>query len=234
VTGPSLQERLIDIVDRLTATHPVVTRDDCACRVCRTFGGPHREDHDGLIPQLRASIVSSIGASGAGSSSGGSASPFDEDAWQKYNAIERAVGDLRPDRVPGAYPEQDLREWRTWFLARNDVTETAIADQLRILRGWEFMILDKFDPPRRPSLWNTPCPICGFDWWVDRRDLENIRRRVALTITYRPGDLARSSADCSFCAAVGDPRGHWEGLQAIHELAWDIDNNVQYGPDDHR
>lgn len=230
----SLQEQLIDVVDRLTQTHPVILREECRCKMCERFGGPHREEHDGLIQQLRASIVSSIGASGAGSSAGGSPSPFDDDAWQKYNGIEAAVAALRPNRVPGAYPEVDLREWRTWFLARNDLTEQAFHDQLRILRGWEWMILDKFDPPRRPTLQGVACPICGFDWWIDRRDPENVQRRAALTITYRDGDLTRSTADCSFCHAVEDPRGHWEGIQAIHELAWDIDHGVQYGPNDQR
>lgn len=221
----SLSAQLIDVVHRLTSVHPVETQLE--------DGPTHKQFHEGLIKQLRAAVVSDIGVAGGGGARSASPTPFDEDAWQKYAAIERAIQERIHPTVPGLYPEDDLSTWLPSFLAASDTTEQAIRNELRVFRGWEWMILDKFDPPRRRELLED-CPMCHQTWWVDNRDRENLQRRVCLVVTWRPGDVHRVTADCTYCDVIGDDRAHWDGELGLQELRWDLDHGVQYGPDDVR
>jgi hypothetical protein len=217
-------EQLIDVIDRLTSVHAVFSQVE--------DGPRHKQFHEGLIQQLRAAVVSDIGVAGGGGARSSSPTPFDEDAWQKYAAIERAIQE-RLTWMPGLYPEQDLIAWRAWFLAQNTTTEQAIRNELQTFRGWEWMILDKFDPPRRKELLED-CPMCHQTWWVDNRDRENLQRKVCLVVTWRPGDVDRVTAECTYCRAVGDDRAHWDGENGLLELRWDLDHGVQYDADDTR
>ena len=207
---------LLAVLDRLTIDHIVRTP---------TEDGPdHIATHKGLIPQLREAIASDLGGGGGAGASANERVPLDADALVKYQQIEVAISGRHQDMVggpSGLYPENDLRWWYAAFvkaLQAGKRTDQDYRDELHTLERWEHMILDKFDPPRRKELMGDRCPECGFDWYVDNSDKADLQRKVALTITYREGDLDRSEACCGVC------KERWPGLIGLRALSYALEN----------
>lgn len=210
-------EPLLAVLDRLTIDHIVRTKVE--------DGPDHIVTHRGLIPQLRDQIASDIGGGGNASASPETRVPINTDALVRYQAIENAIAARHRDLVggpSGLYPEQDLRRWFLAFteaLRANTKGDEDYRDELRTLLRWELSILDGFEPPATKELVGEPCPHCGFTFYIDNRDRQDMRRRVALTITYRAGDMERSTAQCGVCS-----EGRWYGLIGLRSLSFDLED----------
>ncbi|MCI2959533.1 hypothetical protein MN032_17750 [Agromyces atrinae] len=219
-------DTLLDVVDRLTIEHPYRAVIDGRTRWVR---------RDPLIRQLREAIASSL-TGGNGLASSQSGVPFDTDAMEQYDILERIILDnllaVAPDRVPALTPEENLRTWYTLFHAASDDEGEKI--YRLAFAAWEAKIEAKLTPPvvlelidmktRRPF----ECPECGMGWfekilnsgpngrggrWYDRE------KRVALTAMYRPdgnGGLERSAVECGCCG------WHVTGTD-IRGFAWDLE-----------
>ena len=194
---------LLDVIDDLTAGRIVTTvLDD---------GSKHNEFHDALIKQLREAIASSMvgGAVAAGSKT---SLPFDADALELYQAIERDISIMYVDHglgVPGLLPEDNLRALYAHRWRDGEAPE-------ELIRGWRKTILDKFDPLITVPL-KDPCPVCKSDhWYAENGD----RRSNPVVITYRRGDpFATVKAVCHGSTLTGEPCGtEWYGAEAITEL----------------
>lgn len=207
---------LLAVLDRLTIDHIV--------RTAVEDGPDHIVTHHGLIPQLRAQIASDIGGGGNASASPETRVPINTDALVRYQAIEKAISARHQELVggpSGLYPENDLRRW---FGAFTDALRSGLKmdqnyrDELKALQRWELSILDGFEPPATKELVDEPCPLCGFTFYVDNRDRQDMRRRVALTITYRAGDMERSTAQCGVCT-----EGRWYGIMGLRSLSFTLE-----------
>lgn len=219
---------LLDAVDELTIEHVVTSPVG--------DGKNHYERHEGLIKQLREAIVSDIGGGGGGKAPR-ERIPLDADALLKYQQIELAIGERFRDLcagIPGLYPEETLRSWYVAFANAHragQVSDAAYDDELRAMRSWVRIILEKLSPPTKRELVGEQCPECGFAWydtvvnvgqgpksgerWLD------VDRQVALTVSYRPddkGSLDGSFAKCGCCNHV------WMGTTGIRALAYVLEH----------
>lgn len=208
---------LLDVIDTLTIEHVVTTvLDD---------GSKHFERHDGLIRQLRAAIASNVGGDGAGKLAS-QRIPLDADALEKYDQMEREIGDRFRELcegIPGLYPEQTLRQWYQVFangVRAGKISEAEYADQVHTLQGWVRIIEEKMSPPVTLELANSACPDCGCAWAFEKLGGSETDRKVALTVKYKPdehGGLEEASAQCGACGRV------WKGSQGLRELAYDLE-----------
>lgn len=210
---------LLDAIDDLTIVHIISTPID--------DGKTHYEKHDGLIKQLREAIVSDLGGS-AGGKPPNERIPLDADALQKYEQIEKAIGERYVallEKVPGLYPENNLREWYQEFANQHrsgNLSDETYDDEVKTMKSWVRIISEKLSPPTVRELVGNECPKCGFDWYIDIVNLKPLdtERRVALTVTYRPDDkggLMSSFVKCGCCNEV------WMGSTGIRELAYEIE-----------
>lgn len=252
-------ETLLDVIDVLTmgqtitTEQPKVRRDDDGQPILNADGNPtpvrgvdgkpvmekHPKWHDGLISQLRQAIASSVvgGAVAAGSKAG---VPLDSDALEKYDNIDRTIGEWYVSAglgVPGVLPEENLRALyaHVWQDAVDGIIDA-------VIRGWRVMIEEKLDPPKPFELidlhTNVPesCPDCGMGWyevvtnsgekhpgnpqggrWYEKE------RRVALVARYRTdgrGGLDRTVVECGCCG--WQARGRYE----IRALAYDLEARI--------
>jgi hypothetical protein len=208
---------LLQVLDRLTQDHQV--------RVPVEDAPDYIATHKGLIVQLRDAVASDLGGGGGAGASPNERVPLDADALMKYEQIEEAISARHHSLVggpSGRYPENDLRWWYAAFtraLQSGQKLEHDYQYELRTLQGWERLILDKFDPPRKRELAGDTCPECGFDWYVDATDKHDKQRKVALTITYREGDLDASEAQCGCC------KKQWHGIMGLRELSYAIEES---------
>ena len=208
---------LLLALDRLTIDHTV--------RVPVEDGPDYIATHKGLIVQLRGQIASDLGGGANASAAPNERVPINTDALVRYQALETAISARHQSLVGGPsalYPEKDLRDWYRAFneaIRAGTKTEHDYRYELRTLERWELSILDGFEPPKVKELVGDPCPFCGFTFYVDNRDKQDLRRRVALTITYREGDLERSTAQCGVCE-----EGRWFGLMGLRALSNDIES----------
>jgi hypothetical protein len=206
---------LLLALDRLTIDHTV--------RVPVEDGPDYIATHNGLIPQLRAAVASNLGGGSGAGAAGNERVPIDADALVKYQQLEEAVSARHQALVggpSGLYPENDLRWWYAAFtraLQAGTKTDADYRYELRTLEGWVRMVSEKFEPPRKRELVNDKCPECGFAWYVDNTDKSDPQRKVALTITYREGDLEGSEAQCGCC------KQQWHGVMGLRALSYAIE-----------
>lgn len=211
------EDPLLLVLDRLTIDHTVRTPVD--------DGPDHFATHKGLIVQLREAVASDLGGGSGAGASANERVPIDADALVKYQQLEEAISGRHQSLVggpSGLYPESDLRWWFAAFtkaLQAGTKTDDDYRYELRTLQSWERMILDKFDPPRKRELAGEKCPECGFDWFVDATDKHDKQRKVALTITYRDGDLEASEAACGCC------KQQWHGVMGLRALSYAIEHH---------
>jgi hypothetical protein len=208
---------LLQVLDRLTIDHQV--------RVPVEDAPDYIATHKGLIVQLREAVASDIGGGSNAGADPNTRVPINTDALVRYQAIEKAISARHNDLVggpSGLYPENDLRWWYAAFveaLRAGRMNDQNYRDELHTLTRWETSILDGFEPPRTKELVGDACPHCGFDFYIDNRDKQDMRRKVALTITYREGDMERSTAQCGVC-----DEGRWYGLMGLRSLSHDLEN----------
>lgn len=208
---------LLLALDRLTVDHTV--------RVPVEDGPDYFATHKGLIPQLRAAVASNLGGGSGAGAAGNERVPIDADALVKYQQIEEAISARHQSLVggpSGLYPESDLRWWFAAFtraLQAGAKTDSDYRYELRALEGWVRLIEEKFEPPRKRELAGDKCPVCGFDFYVDNSDRADPQRKVALTITYREGDLDASEAQCGCC------KTQWHGVMGLRALSYAIEEN---------
>lgn len=207
---------LLDLVDKLTISHVITTALD--------DGIKHRESHDGLIKQLRSAVASNIGGSASGKQLF-ERIPLDVDALSKYELIEKIISEKYVktlDKVPGLYPENNLREWYIVFYNHPRTTEKEYDFEVKLLKSWVKLIEDKLSPPTVLELAKSECPECSCDWYFDvvnKTPLE-VERKAALTVTYRPDDkggLTESFAQCRCCSF------NWEGSTGVRALAYELE-----------
>lgn len=221
-------DKLLDVIDRLTIEHPYRVLIEGKSRWVR---------RDALITQLREAIAASL-TGGNGLASSTSRIPFDADALEQYDKLEKLILDnLRQltDRVPDLLPETNLRAWYTIIAATTD--EEGMEFWRTVWSRWETLIVAKLHPPIVLELINIhtrqpyKCPDCGADWfeqilnsgpdgkggrWHDKE------KRVALTVSYRPdekGGLERAAVECGCC--------NWRvtGSTAVRAFAWDLEES---------
>jgi len=211
------EDPLLEVLDRLTQDHQV--------RVPVEDGPDYIATHKGLIVQLRDAVASNLGGGSGGGAAGNERVPIDADALIKYQQIEEAISARHQSLVggpSGLYPENDLR-W--WFAAFNKALQAGTKNdsdyryELGVLSGWVRLIEEKFEPPRKRELVNDKCPECGFAWYVDNSDKTDPQRKVALTITYREGDLEASEASCGCC------KTQWHGVMGLRALSYAIEES---------
>ena len=207
---------LLIALDQLTIDHQV--------RVPVEDGPDYIATHEGLIVQLRKAVASNLGGGSGAGAAGNERVPIDADALVKYQQIEEAISGRHQSLVggpSGLYPEADLR-W--WFAAFNRALQAGTKNdsdyryELGVLESWVRLIQDKLEPPRKRELVNDKCPECGFAWFVDATDKADPQRKVALTITYREGDLDASVASCGCC------KQQWHGVMGLRALSYAIEN----------
>jgi hypothetical protein len=208
---------LLQVLDRLTQDHQV--------RVPVEDAPDYIATHKGLIVQLREAVASDLGGGGGAGASPNERVPLDADALMKYEQIEEAISARHHSLVggpSGRYPEDDLRWWYVAFtkaLQAGTKLESDYAYELRTLETWERIITSKFDPPRKRELAGDKCPECGSDFYVDNHDRNDPQRKVALTITYREGDLDASEATCGCC------KTQWHGIMGLRALSYAIETH---------
>lgn len=211
----NLDDPLITALDQLTIDHQV--------RVPVEDGPDYIATHEGLIVQLRKAVASDLGGGGGAGASPNERTPIDADALVKYEQLEEAISGRYQSLVggPSGYlPENDLRFWYAAFCRALQAGQKSDDDyryELRTLESWVRMILDKFEPPRKRELAGDKCPECGFDWFIDATDKNDKQRKVALTITYREGDLDASVASCGCC------KQQWHGVMGLRALSYAIE-----------
>lgn len=211
------EDPLLLALDRLTIDHTVRVPVDDAPDYFAT--------HKGLIVQLREAVASDLGGGGGAGASASERVPLDADALVKYQQLEEAISARHQSLVggpSGLYPENDLRWWYAAFtkaLQAGTKTDADYRYELRTLEGWVRMVSDKFDPPRKRELAGDSCPECGFDFYIDNTDRTDPQRKVALTITYRDGDLDTSEATCGCC------KKQWHGILGLRELSYAIEEH---------
>lgn len=211
---------LLIALDQLTIDHQV--------RVPVEDGPDYIATHEGLIVQLRKAVASDLGGGANASAAPNERVPINTDALVRYQALEKAISARHQELVggpSGLYPENDLRWWFASFteaLRAGRKTDQDYRDELRTLSSWVRSILDGFEPPRVKELVGDACPKCGFEFYTDNRDKQDMRRKVALTITYREGDLEQSTAQCGVCE-----EGRWYGLMGLRALSHDLESAPQ-------
>jgi hypothetical protein len=205
---------LLDIIDHLTIEHPYPARIENRTRWVR---------RDPLIRQLRELVASSL-TGGNGTTSQAGRLPFDAEALEQYDKLERQIltelGTVS-DQVPHLLPEENLRAWYSRIYATLDEdTEQTLMD---VWWQWQTYIEAKLEAPVVLELMRKvgegrdahhvpyECPECGMGWFVQvtnsgpdgkgGRWYEK-EKRVALVATYRPdgqGGLDRSAVECGCC-----------------------------------
>jgi len=204
---------LDDLLDKLT-TGTIIT-------TILGDGTKHQEFHDGLIPQLRSSVASSLVGGAAAGALPNERLPFDADALELYQGIERAIGEQFVELglgVPGLLPELNLR--RIYAALNDEDTETVA----RTWRRWATTIEGKFDPVRTLTI-TEPCPVCGAVTWKSpsgdiMADPVVIEFRGKSTDAVP--DISDAVARCRASSDDGPCSGYWAGEQEIRALRWGL------------
>lgn len=205
-----MDDTLLDVVDRLTIEHPYGAVIEGRTRWVR---------RDPLIKLLREAIASSL-TGGNGLASDSSRVPFDPDALEQYDLMEKVILDAFREvtifgTIPHLTPEKNLRAWYAAFQVHATEDDTAL--WMKVWQLWTTKIEAKMAPPVVLELLDlstmTPfeCPECGMGWfekilnsgpdmrggrWYERE------KRIALTAMYRPdgnGGLEASAVECGCC-----------------------------------
>lgn len=208
-----MTDDLADLVDKLT-TGTIIT-------TILGDGTKHQEFHEGLIPQLRASVASSIVGGAAAGALPNERLPFDADALELYQGIECAIGEQFVELglgVPGLLPELNLRRIHAYL--DDEDAETAA----RTWRRWSATIEDKFDPVRTLTI-TEPCPVCGAVTWKSPSG-DIMADPVVIEFrgksTDAEPDISDAVARCRATTEDGTCSGYWAGEQEIRALRWGL------------
>lgn len=205
-----MNDTLLDVIDRLTIEHPYGAVIEGRTRWVR---------RDPLIKLLREAIASSL-TGGNGLASDSSRVPFDPDALEQYDLMEKVILDAFRGvtifgTIPHLTPEKNLRAWYAAFQVSATEEDTAL--WMKVWQAWTTKIEAKMAPPVVMELLDlstmTPfeCPECGMGWFEkilnSGPDLRGGRwyereKRIALTAMYRPdgnGGLEASAVECGCC-----------------------------------
>lgn len=209
------ESRLAGAVHKLTNEHVVQAP---------AAGRTHYERHDALIRQLRrAAVPSSTNDGGSGKQDPRERIPFDADAMTKYDNLTGQIGafylevmHVHPER--GMSSESQLSRASRVFangIEAGKIADGKVTSIANRWDGWVTTIEDKL-AGLRPIELTAPCPICNFEWIIDK-DGQQVR---ALTVTYKDdlqGGLSESFARCKLCGEI------WHGTGALRKLRSLID-----------
>lgn len=252
---PQPANPLLDAIDDLTIVHIITTPNipilDGTGK--QTGEKTHYEKHDGLIKQLREAIASDIGGTAAGKPSN-ERIPLDADALQKYEQIEKAIGEKYVallKKVPGLYPEKNLREWYIEFTNQHragKLSDETYDDELKVMQSWVRIVTEKLSPPTILEIPNEQCPECGFDWyltvlniskrelrinpkdtdWVNKKSIDDegsrnwVERELKPALTVTFKPDGKGGLSASF-AKCGCCNHVWLGSKGIRALAYEIE-----------
>lgn len=202
---------LLDAVDDLTLPKNIkVSTDD----------GHTWATEDALLVQLQDAVSSSLRS---GSGAGGSPwtrNVLDGDALHQAAVITSTIGDWC--RLAGANVTRDpLVDLRAWFVCRENATDPE-AFYLSQLRKWAGQIRLLVHPPRMLEI-TSACPVCGEGQYMNDQG-ELIRN--PLVMSYRATDEWFWRAAKVLCRAC---QNVWEGVDAMEELAEELDEKEEAG-----
>lgn len=206
---------LLKAIDKLTTEyqdahwlHDEQTGDHQIVRVRR----------QGLLKQLRQSIVGGIGSHG-GSSSESERLPFDAHALELYDAIERNITSWFVNLIEQPVHlelEKNLREW--FIVFSREVEDKSHSDAytrgfVRKVEGWVRAIEDKFDPPKRFELTVSEYipvrdeqgePVIEHDEYVFETECDRRGRPILDPDTDEPKLKVKRHhpAECPICGAA--------------------------------
>ena len=204
------------VVEKLTASHTssfTVEVDGETKRMTVT--------HDPLLQQLRAAVISSMGARPVGGGLASERSVIDSDALEQYHKVQESIIGIYKevtDAMPFETPEKTLRQWYIEFANRarsgkvsKDVVYKAHKKLSKIADGIE----GKLNPPTVLEI-TSACPRCGIAYGKDDHGIY----RHAVVVESRVYDnksLEHTKARCVACGAV------WIHARGMRQLRWEID-----------
>ena len=210
------------IDDVLTLVDQLTTRHNISFTV--EVGGETRRmtvTHEPLLQQLRAAVISSIGAHPGGGALPSERSVIDSDALEQYDQVEGIVIGLYKqvtDAVPFESPEKTLRQWYIEFANRARSGKVSVEVVHKVQRKLHKIVTDienKLNPATIMEI-TSPCPRCGKEYGLD----ENGVYRHAVIVESRIDEnksLDDTRAKCVSCGAT------WVHGRGMRQLRWEID-----------
>lgn len=200
---------LLDAVDALTLRWHVDVRDDDGKLLTRIRHKPR-------LDMLTDAIISSTNKNGGGALAR-ERDVMNSQAAQMRIDYKRAIN--KAAAVMGVAAGEPVPTLRAWYAATlSKVVTDSFADEwIGTLTRWAQEIDNLLNPPETVTV-EAACPLCEATFFTDKEG-----REVPWPIRARKWDIRQHGTDAAdaSCIVCG---GRWDGLTAIRELAYELEN----------